>query len=114
MIRMISGVLGYHNGTTVVPITSKDGPISIAPDVEKHLVECGRAEYVNEPASAASNEVEPSYSSDMKLEELKALAEQNGIDASKMRSKAEVIAALDAAITDEEDAPPEFGAADPV
>ena len=39
----------------------------------------------------------PEYSEDMKLAELKAVAEAYGIDASSMRSKKEVIEAIDAA-----------------
>lgn len=57
------------------------------------------------------------YSEDMKLDELKEIAASYGVDASAMRKKADVIAAIEAAKqeagTDDEE-PPQIGAADPV
>ena len=57
---------------------------------------------------------------DMKLDELKEVAARYGVDASAMRKKADVIAAIEAAKaeqpddgTDDEE-PPQIGAADPV
>ena len=53
----------------------------------------------------------------MKLPELQALAASFGLDAEKMRAKAEVIKLLDDYFADDEDdgdQPPAFGAIDPV
>ena len=76
----------------------------------------------DEPASTntAADEA-PEYNEDMKLDELKEVATRYGVDASAMRKKADVIAAIEAAKagqtdddgTDDEE-PPQFGAADPV
>ncbi len=62
----------------------------------------------------------PEYDEDMKLDELKEVAARYGVDASAMRKKADVIAAIEAAKaeqpddgTDDEE-PPQIGAADPV
>lgn len=58
----------------------------------------------------------PEYSDKMKLPELQALAASFGLDAEKMRAKAEVIKLLDDYFADEDDGeqPPAFGAIDPV
>ena len=62
----------------------------------------------------------PEYDEDMKLDDLKEVAARYGVDASAMRKKADVIAAIEAAKaeqpddgTDDEE-PPQIGAADPV
>ena len=58
----------------------------------------------------------PEYSDKMRLTELQALAGAYGLDAQNMRTKAEVIKLLDDYFADEDDteAPPTFGAMDPV
>ena len=58
----------------------------------------------------------PEYSDKMKLTELQALAGAYGLDAQNMRTKAEVIKLLDDYFAEEDDteAPPAFGAMDPV
>lgn len=58
----------------------------------------------------------PEYSDKMKLTELQALAGACGLDAQNMRTKAEVIKLLDDYFAEEDDteAPPAFGAMDPV
>ena len=58
----------------------------------------------------------PEYSDKMRLTELQALAGAYGLDAQNMRTKAEVIKLLDDYFTEEDDteAPPAFGAMDPV
>ena len=50
----------------------------------------------------------PEYDADMRLEELKKIAKAYKVDASKARSKSEVVAMIDSAITDmrAEEAPP--------
>ena len=61
----------------------------------------------------------PEYDEDMKLDELKEVAAAYGVDASAMRKKADVIAAIEAAKAEQNDGtddeePPQIGAADPV
>lgn len=60
----------------------------------------------------------PEYDSEMKLADLKEIAEEYGINTKPMKSKAEVIHALDEYFTEEdnedEEAPPVFGAINPI
>lgn len=131
MIKIIKGTFGYYNGRKVVPITEKDGPQKFDPELEARLVKRGIAECIDDtpvnndsPGDATqpeetetSGEELPEYSEDMKLEELKEIAAAYGVDASAMRKKADVIAAIEASKqeTDADDEePPQFGAADPV
>lgn len=120
MIQIIKGTFGYYNGRKVVPITEKDGPQKFDPELEARLVKDGIAKYTDDvPVNDDSTLVDPQpeYSEDMKLDELKEIAAAYGVDASAMRKKSDVIAAIEAskqetAIDDEE--PPQIGAADPV
>ena len=134
MIQIIAGTFGYYNGRKVVPITEADGPQKFDPELEARLVKKGIAKYVEapavdeepagtdqtdapaqqEPAGIATAIELPEYSEDMKLDELKKIAAAYGVDASAMRKKADVIAAIEAAgqeldTVDEE--PPQPGAA---
>lgn len=146
MIQIIAGTFGYYNGRKVVPITNADGPQKFDPELEARLVKKGVAKYVDEkpvaPAPAAEPEREPGatsepdgtpaapeYDEDMKLDELKEVAAAYGVDASAMRKKADVIAAIEKAkaggkaddetgdneeAPEDDEAPPQIGAADPV
>lgn len=142
MIQIIAGTFGYYNGRKVVPITNADGPQKFDPELEACLVKQGVAKYVDEqpvaPAPAAKPEQEPEtvpetgdapaapeYNEDMKLDELKEVAAAYGVDASAMRKKADVIAAIEEAKASADEAadddqtgdneePPQIGAADPV
>lgn len=143
MIQIIAGTFGYYNGRKVVPITNADGPQKFDPELEARLVKQGVAKYVDEqpvaPAPAAKPEQEPEaapetddaptappeYDEDMKLDELKEVAAAYGVDASAMRKKADVIAAIEEAKaaadeaadddqSDDGEEPPQIGAADPV
>ena len=146
MIQIIAGTFGYYNGRKVVPITNADGPQKFDPELEARLVKKGVAKYVDEkpvaPAPAAEPEREPGatsepdgtpaapeYDEDMKLDELKEVATAYGVDASAMRKKADVIAAIEKAkaggkaddetgdneeAPEDDEAPPQIGAADPV
>lgn len=149
MIQIIAGTFGYYNGRKVVPITNADGPQKFDPELEARLVKKGVAKYVDEqpvaPAPAAKPEQEPEaapetddaptappeYDEDMKLDELKEVAAAYGVDASAMRKKADVIAAIKEAkaaaneadddetgdneeAPEDDEAPPQIGAADPV
>ena len=48
MIKIVKGIFGYNDGTGVVPVTSKDAPISCSKEVEARLVKTGVAVYVQE------------------------------------------------------------------
>lgn len=142
MIQIIAGTFGYYNGRKVVPITNADGPQKFDPELEARLVKKGVAKYIGEkpaaPAPASEPEQEPEgapetgettaapeYDEDMKLDELKEVAAAYGVDASAMRKKADVIAAIEKAkagskagddeeAPEDDEAPPQLGAADPV
>jgi hypothetical protein len=134
MIKIIAGTFGYFNGRKVVPITSADGPIELDAALEQRLVSKGVAAYVSKTEQPAEGSGLPTYDKNMKLVELQEIAKAYGVDASKMKAKAEVIAAIEAAKaakgseapededpedeTDEEvddgELPPALGAADPV
>lgn len=147
MIQIIAGTFGYYNGRKVIPITKEDGLQQFDPDLEARLVKEGVAKYVdaapaqaedpNTPDPAGANAPQdpiqpkegteppadglPEYNEGIKLDELKEIAASYGVDASAMRKKADVIAAIEAAKTDQPDddgtddeEPPQLGAADPV
>lgn len=124
MIQIIKGTFGYYNGRKVIPITEADGPQKFDDELEARLVKEGVAKYIGElgePASTntAADEA-PEYNEDMKLDELKEVATRYGVDASAMRKKADVIAAIEATKAEQPDdgaddeEPPQIGAADPV
>lgn len=121
MIKIIKGTYGHFDGRKVIPITEADGPQRFDEKVEARLVKKGVAVYVEEeapqPAGQTVNEGQPEYDESMKLSELKEIAEAYGVDASKARSKAEVIAMIEAAQDEAADAddeePPAVGAAMP-
>lgn len=142
MIEIIAGTFGYYNGRKVIPITKEDGPQQFDPELEARLVKQGVAMYVGEqpaaptPAEKPEQEpeaapetgdapVDPEYDEGMKLDELKEVAAAYGVDASAMRKKADVIAAIEEAKaaadeaaddgqSDDGEEPPQIGAADPV
>jgi len=133
MIKIIAGTFGYFDGRKVVPKTSADGPLELDKALEKRLVDKGVAVYVTKKAEQPpEGDGLPAYNKDMKLAELQEIAKAYGVDASKMKAKAEVIAAIDAAKevkdpeggdgeaddTDPEgsndELPPALGASDPV
>ena len=125
MIQIIKGTFGYYNGRKVIPITEADGPQKFDDELEARLVkECvakSIGDDADKPASTntAADEA-PEYNEDMKLDELKEVAARYGVDASAMRKKADVIAAIEAAKAEQPDdgaddeEPPQIGAADPV
>lgn len=131
MIKMIAGVYGYREGGIITPKDKNSEPFSLEPEREAELVERGLAVYANliipeeEPEPAGQNgddsqddedgqKQKPEYSEKMKLPELQALAASYGLDAQKMRAKAEVIKLLDDYFKDDNEQPPSFGAIDPV
>lgn len=102
----------------VVPVNRKSGPIDVDPEEAARLVEAGVAEYVNdEPAKAAkapeapaeepvaeepeapaeetvTEEIEGTDLESMTFAELKALAQEKGIETGKIKSKAAMIQAI--------------------
>lgn len=129
MIQIIKGTFGYYNGRKVIPITEADGPQKFDDELEARLVKEGVAKYIGEqsetaeqtaPAPGDDADEAPEYDEDMKLDELKEVAARYGVDASAMRKKADVIAAIEAAKAEQPDdgaddeEPPQIGAADPV
>ena len=131
MIKMIAGVYGYREGGIITPKDKNSEPFSLEPEREAELVERGLAVYANliipeeepEPAGQYGDDSQddedgqkqkPEYSEKMKLPELQALAASYGLDAQKMRAKAEVIKLLDDYFKDDNEQPPSFGAMDPV
>ena len=52
MIRIIKGVFGYNNGSSVIPKTSQDAPFECDKAFEKRLVSLGVAEYVTKVVEA--------------------------------------------------------------
>ena len=143
MIQIIKGTFGYYNGRKVIPITEADGPQKFDDELEARLVKEGVAKYIGELGRAITTEMDtagkgpltadaepastntaadeaPEYNEDMKLDELKEVATRYGVDASAMRKKADVIAAIEATKAEQPDdgaddeEPPQIGAADPV
>ncbi len=119
MIRMTAGTYGFCDGDRVIPKTPASKPFALSPERERELVEARVAEYVDdefvkEPISnkPGPKYIElPEYNADMKMEELKKVAKVYKVDASKARSKDEVVAMIDSAIADmrDEEAPPPLG-----
>jgi len=86
LIKIISGIYGYRKGRIVTPKTCADEPFCLTAEQEKALVDAKAAVYVK------------TYSADMKFDVLKNIAKSYGVDASKARSKAEVISMIDDAL----------------
>ena len=110
MIKIIKGSYGMRRGSSVQPVLAGSDPIELSKEQEERLVRLGVAVYVTEEDTVAnlpdvSDETQddeivdefPEYNEDMKLSELKELAKVYGIDARSMKSKKEVIEAIDAA-----------------
>lgn len=108
MIKIIKGSYGMRRGASIIAVPAGSDPIELSKEKEERLVRLGVAVYV----TAEDNAVEqlggetqddeivdefPEYNEEMKLSELKDVAKVYGIDASSMRSKKEVIKAIDAA-----------------
>ena len=109
MIKIIKGSYGLRRGMVIEAIHAGT-TIEIGKDKEERLVRLGVAEYVAcevtpaEPIIEASAETQdevvdelPEYNETMKLSDLKKVAEAYGIDASSMRTKKDVIEAIEAA-----------------
>ena len=109
MIKIIKGSYGMRCGSHVKAIPAGSDPIILDKEKEERLVRLGVAVYVAEEAGeivkpneaiGATQEYEivdefPEYNENMKLAELKEIAQVYGIDATSMRSKKEVIEAIE-------------------
>lgn len=112
MVKIIKGTYGHKVGKVIKPVNAGE-TVELSAEQEARLIKLGVAEKVeaaptgkheNEeinqnPAGGQSGEVEqlPEYNENMKLEELKNIAAQYGVDASKLKTKKDVVAAIDAA-----------------
>lgn len=119
MIKIVKGSYGLRCGSLIKAIDANSDPIELSKEKEERLVRLGVAVYVadtvDEVKQPAQDEDEivdefPEYNADMKLADLKKVAEVYGVDASAMRTKKDVIEAIDAA----RDELPDFDAADSV
>lgn len=91
MIKMIKGTYGLRRKDgTLEAMTSRSSPFSINEAREAELVALGVAEKVETP------ETENPYEGKT-MAELRKLAAERGVDVKAVKSKSEVIAALDAA-----------------
>ena len=110
MIKIIKGSYGMRRGSSVQAVPAGSDPIELSKDKEERLVRLGVAVYVTDTDEPIANTDEaqddeivdefPEYNEDMKLSELKEIAKVYGIDASSMRSKKDVIEAIEAARTE--------------
>ena len=109
MIKIIKGSYGLRRGMFIEAIHAGT-TIEIGKDKEERLVRLGVAEYVAnkvasvEPIIEAPAETQdevvdelPEYNETMRLTDLKKVAEAYGVDASSMRTKKDVIEAIEAA-----------------
>ncbi len=117
-VRITKGSYGHKNDRGVIVRIDAGQTVGVTPEKADRLVRIGVAEYVDEKAEApaatpeaapeaTNNDGEtdesenvdelPEYSEDMKLDELKKIAEAYGVDASGLRSKKDVIAAIEEA-----------------
>ena len=111
MIKIIKGSYGMRVKKSIVAVPAGSDPIKLSKEKEERLVRLGVAVYVTEQDDAndlpdvdaddtqgdANVDELPKYNEEMKLSELKEIAKKYGIDASSMRSKKEVIEAIEAA-----------------
>lgn len=135
LIQITNGTYGHtpilpdgRKSRYVVPVNRKTGPIDVEPEEAARLVEAGVAEYVtDELAKAAKAPEAPAEETvtghldgtdleSMTFAELKALAQDMGIETGKIKSKAAMIEAITAVEVEApaEDDLPELSAQDVV
>ena len=98
-IRITQGAVGVRVGLVIETKTADDGVFAVEDAVAARLLQRGVAEEATSNKQRATSH----YSMDMKLAELKEIAAAYGVDAEKMKTKADVIAALDEATSGTED-----------
>lgn len=101
MVRITKGTYGNKVGCVVKPVYAGE-TVELTPEQEERLIRIGVAVKVNETPGETESNAEtgselPEYNEKMKLADLIAIAEKYGVDASKAKSKAEVIATIEAA-----------------
>lgn len=99
MILIIGGTFGMVKGGKIIPVTEKDGPISLEAELENRLVKEGIAKFVgnrHENTDIPADEGPLSCHMGMKLSELKKAAESYGISTDGM-TKAEILDAIEEA-----------------
>lgn len=110
MIKIIKGSYGMRVKNSIIAVPAGSDPIELSKEKEERLVRIGVAVYVDdqENKNELSDDADKTqddenvdeflaYNEEMKLSDLKEIAKKYGIDASSMRSKKEVIEAIDAA-----------------
>ena len=135
LVKIVNGTYGFKQGSRVIPKTAADAPFALEDTAAERLVRLKVAEYADETieveAETDGSDRRP-YDADMKIGVLKAIAiEDYGLDPEdidKMRSRKDVVAAIDAKLAEEDgagesdeggqrpqdDTPPDIGAAEPV
>ena len=106
MVKIIKGTYGQRKGSRIVPIKAGE-TVELTDEQEARLVKLGVAEYVKDTPAPELHQGDkdgeetpaalPEYNDKMKLVELQEIAAQYGVDASEMKSKKEVIEAINAA-----------------
>jgi len=90
MIKMIKATYGLVKADgSVEAMTPASGPFSVSPEREAELIALGVAVKVEPPEGAPYE--------GMKMSDLRKLAAERGVDVKTAKSKAEVIAAIEAA-----------------
>lgn len=127
LVKIISGTYGHRpilpNGQKshyVIPVRAGEAPIDVDKAEADRLIGLGVAEAVKAekikaqkeeaPEGASEHKEEGTTLDEMSFNDLKALAQENGIDITGIRSKSGLIEAITAGA----DAPPAFDAQDVV
>lgn len=98
LIKIICGTYGHKIGGSVTPKSAGDLPFELEDAAAARLVGLNVAEYVVAGEKQDVPQADPlAYDEDMKLDRLKEIAAAYGGDASKCRSKREVIDVIGAA-----------------
>lgn len=87
MIKMIKGTYGRVVDGVVEAMTPRSGPFKLSEKREAELVAAGVAVKVEEPVNEYAG---------LKMTELRALAEERGVDVTGLRYKKDIIALLEA------------------
>lgn len=133
MIKIINGVFGFNDGTSVIPKTSKDEPFEAGEKIEKELVAKGIAEYVGkteavveveeeeteatEPTEEPTEEAEEINLEALSFAELKEYAKEHGAtdeDLKPLNSKAKVIELIGKLFSEEAEEVPDLNSDDGV
>lgn len=112
MIKIISGTYGFRDGNRVIPKNHLSEPFSLDKEKEERLIKKGVAVRVENKvpvgdAEGISDDEDdadklPEYNMKMKTEQLLEVALLYGVDASKCRTKQEIIDLIDESLKDPE------------